>query len=619
MRKFFLGMTLGHDPHTVGIYKAGRIAKLGGIDFEVLDPDYSDDQKLERIAVVDPEFLGLSYRLSPDKAIEVLKKFLKKMESAGLLSDNRERKICFGALLPSLEAVHRLGIDEEYGIQLMGSYDSLKKTTESTVSFFKFPRILEEHIIKTILEEAKIPRIALLDQLAKSVLENDAYLSEPDLPIPSDGARKSFIQRIDESEMPVIRSHFGIPSDSIDPTIDGIVKISNARVIDEISLGSSDLSQRFFGDPGAFNGVKNDGGVPYKTKEDLIRLKSATLGGNYPSIKPYCHVKDIIPFVDTCLETGMLIGAHQAIPLFWFSELDGRGPMTVDDAICEHKKAISYLVSKGIPTEMNDPNQWSSRYAHDAVFVLDYALIASVMFMAKSPNMIFQMQFNKPADTGDFADLAKFTAARDLIEEVRPFGNRSRVIIEARSGIEHFSTNLEIAKYQLARSVLLQMILNPSILHLVSYCEADHAATPDDIIESSKILRRAVRVFRENEVDIRRVANDPFVKTRHDYLVTQAHILMDRIGRLGTNGSAYSRNQSALFLSDTQALQLAMKYRIMAAPGIAMKKYNTPEMMTHAGRYGEINCYRNWEDVIPIDENERLEIMNKYKIEVNGN
>lgn len=613
MKNMFLGMTLGCDPHTVGIYKAGRIAKLGGIEFEILSPDDTDEQKLEKIAEYDPAYLGLSYRLSPEKAVDELQKFLKKMEAVGLLSEKRKRRICFAGLLPSLNAVHNLGMDKEYEIQLMGSYENLKKTTENTVSFFRFPDTVAERIVNTILEEAKCPRIGLLDQLAERVLENDGYLTEPPLPNPSDEARRSLICRIDESPIPVVRSHFGIPADRIDPTVEGIMKISSARVIDELSLGSSDLSQRYFGDPKAFEGMKNDGGVPYKTKEDLVRLKEATLGGNFPSIKPYCHVNNILPFVDTCLETGMLVGAHQAVPLFWFSELDGRGPMTVDEAIAEHKTAVAYLVEKGIPTEMNDPNQWSSRYAHDAVFVTDYALIASVMFSAKSPNMVFQMQFNKPADTGDFADLAKFTAARELIEEVRPVGNRSRIIVETRSGIEHFSTNLKVAKRQLARSVMLQMLINPSILHLVSYCEADHAATPDDVIESSKILRRAVRVFREHETEIRAAANDPFIKERREALKTEARFLMEQIGRLGTNGRYYSKEKAADFLSDTQALRLAMKQRLMAAPGIANKKYETPEMMTHAGRHGEINCYRNWEDSIPITERERLEILKDYR------
>lgn len=615
MNRFFLGMTLGNDPHTVGIYKAGRIAKLGGIEFEVLSPDDTDEQKLQRIAELDPEFLGLSYRLSADKAVAELQKFLKKLEVNGLLNrkGNRARKLCFAGLLPTLKVVRSLGLDKKYNIKLMGSFESLRKTAENTIAYFGFGADQAENILQGLMNEANPPKIEILDQLAAEVIRNDLYLTEDPLPIPSDAARRDFTLRMRESRIPLIRSHFGIPGDSIQPTIEGIMKIAEARVIDELSLGSSDLSQRYFGDPKAFEGMKNDGGVPYKTKSDLIALKSATLRGNYPAIKPYCHVNGMLEFVDTCLETGMLLGAHQAVPLFWFSELDGRGPMTVDEAIEEHKKTIAYLVEKGIPTEMNDPNQWSSRYAHDAVFVADYALIASVMYMAKSPNMIFQMQFNKPADTGDFADLAKMKAARELIESVRPAGNKSKIHIETRSGIEHFSTDLEVAKLQLARSTMLQMLIDPAVIHLVSYCEADHAATPEDVIESSKILRRAVRLFKENEQDIRKAAQHPFVETRKQELKQEVQYLLDTIGRLGKDGYAYTRSNAAAFLSDTTALQKAMQYRIMGAPGITAAKYTCHEMMTHAGAFGEINCYRNWSDQIPMTEKERLDMLKHYR------
>ena len=69
----------------------------------------------------------------------------------------------------------------------------------------------------------------------------------------------------------------------------------------------------------------------------------------------------------------------------------------------------------------------------------------------------------------------------------------------------------EYAKYQLARTTLLQMLISPSIVHLVSYCEAVHAAHYNDVVESSKLVRRAMRLFRENEPDIRRAAAHPGV------------------------------------------------------------------------------------------------------------
>ena len=164
---------------------------------------------------------------------------------------------------------------------------------------------------------------------------------------------------------------------------------------------------------------------------------------------------------------GMLVGAHQAVPLFWFSELDGRGPLSLEEAIKEHIETVRYLAKKNIPVEMNDPNQWSSRFVHDTLFIVDYALIASVMYSAGVKDMIFQHQFNKPAETGDYGDLAKMAAAREIIEMLRPAGNTSNIYMETRAGIEHFSTDMDVAKYQLARTTLLQMIFNPNVIHLV--------------------------------------------------------------------------------------------------------------------------------------------------------
>ncbi len=69
---------------------------------------------------------------------------------------------------------------------------------------------------------------------------------------------------IEAKRPPLIRTHLGIPSDSIAPTVEGIKILANAKVVDEISLGSSDLSQRYFGKPEEFKIRKNDGGVHIK-------------------------------------------------------------------------------------------------------------------------------------------------------------------------------------------------------------------------------------------------------------------------------------------------------------------------------------------------------------------
>jgi hypothetical protein len=351
--------------------------------------------------------------------------------------------------------------------------------------------------------------------------------------------------------------------------------------------------------------LKNDGGVPYQTKADLHKLFQATRRGNFPSIKPYAHVVNLKAFIDDCLETGMLLGAHQAIPLFWFCELDGRGPLSVADALHEHIEAVKYLAEKHIPVEMNDPNQWSSRYVHDTLFVADYALIGAVMFTAGVKHMILQCQFNKPMETGDFADLAKMSAAREMVAHIRPPKHPAAVYLESRAGIEHFSTDPEVAKFQLARTTLLQMILSPTMIHLVSYCEADHAATAEDVIESSLLVRRAVRLFTENEPDLKKYRDHPVVLERKSHLLREAKLVINQIAGLSPDYSGEGTDICKC-ISNPEALLKALGRKIMTAPGITHPDYLNPGMLTRPNKYGFMDCYKNWDDPLPLNEGERL-------------
>lgn len=604
MNNFFLGMSLGNDPHTVGIHNAARIARMLGIESFVAPSDISLEQQLTLIAKYDPKFLGFSYRLSSDNAILELKKILCSMEAQGLSKEGRQ--ICFAGLPSTLEELSRSGFSSKYHLTLMGQGRNIDTTTRQTVLFFCPGSGKLKNIVDLIHKENEPEHIKILDQIAQDVVSHNKYKDMAPLPIPSDAAMKSYTARMQESGIPMLRTHFGIPSDSIEPTVEGIKQIANSRVVDEISLGSSDLSQRYFGKNEMFKNRKNDGGVPYKDEKDLIQLYNATRRGNFPSIKPYCHVNNLIPFADLCKKIGMLIGGHQAVPLFWFSELDGRGNYSVSQAIEEHIKLVEHLKEFNIPVEMNDPNQWSSRYAHDTIFVTDYALIAAVMFSKGIDNLCFQMQFNKPAVTGDYGDLAKMNAALELIEYVRPNKNQSRILIETRAGIEHFSPQLEYAKYQLARTTLLQMLMNPDIIHLVSYCEADHAAEPEDIIDSSKLVRYTVDMFKKNEQEIRKAARHPFIEDRKNYLVSESKYLLNRIASYDNN---YQVSELAIVLSKVDILCNAMDKKIMTAPGINCEKYKNPDIITKPNVYGVVDCVSDWDSNVPMNEEERLKKM----------
>jgi hypothetical protein len=607
MKKSFIGMTIGNDPHTLGIYKAARIARLSHIDTHILPSSMPDEEKIQQLIRLKPQYLGLSYRLSPEEGLKALTEFMVKVNTSGFLKNNRV-SICFAGLAKTIALCEKAGIDKAFGLSLIDPGNDTIRKTISTLDFFNVVSEKQRSdILKTIKEEAEPYKIDLLDHLTGTIFKDKAYERQLPLKKPSEKGIHSLPQRINESEMPVIRTHFGIPDETILPTVEGIKQLSEMGVVDEISLGSSDLSQRYFDQPEMFKRLKNDGGVPYKDKDDLRLLFHATRRGNYPAIKPYAHVRNLKGFVDTCLETGMLIGAHQAVPLFWFSELDGRGPLSVPDAIDEHIETVSYLSRFTIPVEMNDPNQWSSRFVHDTLFVCDYGLIASVMYNSGVKDCVFQFQFNKPAETGDYADLAKMLAALTLIAQLRPAGNTSRLIVETRSGIEHFSTDQETAKEQLARTTLLQMLLHPDIIHLVSYCEADHAATVDDIVESSKIVREAVKVFRENEERIVEEIDWAIVEKRKRYLLEQAWCFIRNILPLSGHYRPGMKTETYYqCLSDKTLLTEIMKRKLMTAPAIVHPAYMNPNLFTKAGKYGFIDCYAAWDDPVPISEENRI-------------
>ncbi len=599
----FIASTLANDPHTEGLHNAARIAQMGGIKAIILEPSESIEHLCDTIHKHNPKYIGLSYRLTPKTAVEQLEKTLSFFQSSGLISNTEEVKITFAGLPETISILKDRVKYYPYKICLCEPYPDILDRAKETVEFFE---IINGHdkILEKLKEELKPKGIDILDQLADAVILNDNYKNEPPLQIPSNNGINSYTSRIAESPIPLLRSHFGIPAPDVNPTVDGITKLAEARVLDELSLGSSDLSQRYFGHPEMFVNRKNDGGVPYKTIDDLRKLFQASRRGNYPSIKPYCHVNDIVNFVDQCVEIGLLKGGHQAVPLFWFNELDGRGPKTVRESIHEHFAGVRQLVKHGIPVEMNDPNQWSSRLAHDTIIVTSYALIASVMSVCGVKDMVFQMQFNKPKETGDYGDLAKMIAGMEIAGKLSSYV-KPNIIRETRAGIEHLSPDMNMAKWQLARTTLLQMLLHPQVIHIVSYCEANYAAHPEDIIDSSRLIRRAVRKFNENKSDILASVDWNIVNERKEFLLSETEYLLQHIAKFNPHYKPTSTENLAPFLGDPDVIADSIEHKIMASPGIVNKKYKA-DYLTKALKYGMVNAVDGFVNPRVITESERL-------------
>lgn len=603
--RFFVATSLANDPHTEGMHNASKIAELGNIGTYILPPslDYSDFY-----AAIDrykPRFIGLSYRQNEKVAVNELFKVVNYFFTSGLIKPDDDVKILFAGLPSTIRMLEGKIAELPLRVSLCKASPKVLDRVTETVDFFEITNN-RESIIKSVYEELVPKGIELFDQLADETVRNDDYRNEPPLAVPSPKACGDYITRIRESSFPVLRSHFGIPASDIKPTVEGIKELANAKVLDEVSLGSSDLSQRYFGHPEMFEKLKNDGGVPYKDFNDLITLYQASRFGNFPSVKPYCHVADLVGFVHQCLDAGMLRGAHQAVPLFWFNELDGRGPANVRESIREHFACVSELAKEGIPVEMNDPNQWSSRWAHDTVIVTSYALISAVMTMCGVQNMVLQMQFNKPKETGDYADLAKMSAGMEMARKIS-FGRPApaSILRETRTGIESLSADMDLAKWQLARSTFLQMCMNPHIIHIVSYCEANYAARPADIIDSSRLIRRAVRIFREHKEDIVKYLNDPIVLDRKEFLIRESSYLLEQIAKLHPRYEPCPLESMARFLGNEDVLATAIEQKLMTAPGIVNARYKG-DFMTKPMKYGMINVVDNFTNSRIVTEEERL-------------
>lgn len=604
--RFFVATSLANDPHTEGMHNAGKIASLDGIGSTILPPSLDYTNFYEAIDKYKPRYIGLSYRQNENVAVEELFKIINYFYSSGLIKQSDDVKILFAGLPKTIEILEDKIGDLPLDIILCKSSSKILERVAETVDYFEIKNNREK-IIQQIFNELVPEGIKIFDQLADEAIRNDEYKNEPPLPVPSPVACNDYVTRIRESEFPVLRSHFGIPAKDIIPTVQGIKELAEARVLDELSLGSSDLSQRYFGHPEMFDELKNDGGVPYKDFDDLVALYQASRCGNYPGVKPYCHVTNLVQFVNQCLDAGMLRGVHQAVPLYWFNELDGRGPALVRDSIREHFDCVRELARHGIPVEMNDPNQWSSRLAHDTIIVTSYALISAVMTMCGVQHMVMQMQFNKPKETGDYADLAKMSAGMEMARRVSMYRkNPAPILRETRTGIESLSADMDLAKWQLARSTFLQMCMDPHIIHIVSYCEANYAARPADIIDSSKLIRRAVRIFRENKEDIfKEIYNNPIILERKDYLIKESTYLLNEIAKLHPNYTPSSLESLAQFLGNEDVIAKSIEYKYMSSPGIINLKYKG-DFITKPLKYGMINLVDNYNNPRIITELERL-------------
>jgi hypothetical protein len=219
-----------------------------------------------------------------------------------------------------------------------------------------------------------------------------------------------------KAPFPIIRHHFGLPT--MAATRSGIARIAEAQVLDIISLGIDQDAQANFFHPERQDPRRTGaGGVPVRAADDYRSLYAASRRGNYPLLRTYSGTDDLLRLAEMYVET-IDIG-WCAIPIFWFNQMDGRGPWPLETSIHEHQKVMAWYGERNIPVELNEAHHWGMRDAPDVISVVAAYLSAYNARSFGVRDYIAQMMFNSPPGLNDRMDLAKMLACLEIVKPLR--------------------------------------------------------------------------------------------------------------------------------------------------------------------------------------------------------
>ena len=551
--KVVVAAALGECVHVAGVSNFLRLAEAAGWQTVFLGPAVSIQAVLEAARREKADLVGVSYRLTPETGERLLGQFAE--EAAELHAQGV--RFAFGGTPPVAERASRLGFFERvFGGSEMPEevLAYLKGQTGPGESATDYPQMMVERI------RAKQP-------------------------------------------YPILRHHFGLPS--MEATLRGIEQIAEAKALDVISLGTDqDAQENFFHPERQDKRRFGAGGVPVRTAADYQALYAASRKGNFPLLRTYSGTDDFVQLAELYVQTIHI--AWCAIPLFWFNRMDGRGPWDLEGSIREHQALMGWYGNRGLPVELNEPHHWGMRDAPDVIFVVSAFLSAYNAKKAGVRDYIAQLMFNSPPGLSDAMDLARMLAVLEMVTGLAtpasPGGaapaGEFRVWTQTRTGLLSYPLEPNAARAHLSASIYLQMALKPDIIHIVGHTEAHHAATAEDVIDASRMARRAIENSLRGAPDMRA---DPLVQRRKQELMAEAGVTLEAIRSLAGAGVADA-------WSDPATLAKAVTSGILDAPQLKNNPFGRGQIRTHI-----VNgmCVAVDADGRPLGESERLRALGK--------
>jgi len=519
--KTVVAAALGECVHVAGVMNFLRLAQAAGWRTVFLGPAVPIQQVLEAARREQADLVGVSYRLTPETGERLLGEFAEEadeLRGAGV-------RFAFGGTPPVAERAQAIGFFERV-------FDGTEPV-EAVLAYVKGR-------VHTPATERDFPQTAI---------ERIAW----------------------KSPFAIIRHHFGLPT--VEATRKGLETIAEAQVLDVVSLGTDQDAQANFFHPERQDPRRTGaGGVPVRTPEDFRALYAASRRGNYPLLRTYSGTDDFIALAEMYVET--IHNAWCAIPIFWFNQMDGRGPWDLEGSIREHQRLMAWYRERGIPVEVNEPHHWGMRDAPDVIFVAAAYLSAHNARACGVHDYIAQFMFNSPPGLSDAMDLAKMLACLELTAPLA--GPDFRIWRQTRTGLLSYPLDEDAARAHLSASVYLQMALQPHIVHVVSHTEAHHAATAEEVIEACRLARRAIENAVRGQPDM---TCDPAVEQRRQELLREARVTLDAIKALAGPDVADP-------LTDPVTLARAVTTGVLDAPHLLNNPFARGRIVTRIDKRG---------------------------------
>ncbi len=476
--KTIIGVAIGSCVHVGGLHHFLKVAEAEGYKAISYGPAVSVGRVVKIIREENPDIMAISYRLTPETAAELFSELKEEIIKGGL----KDVKMIFGGTPPVVVEAVKSGL-----------FDRVFDGTEPPLS---------------------------IQQYLRGSTGGESEGTLPD----------NLVDRIHSKyPYPLLRHHFGRPS--LKETIEGAVRIAESGVLDILSIGPDQNAQEHFFHPGEMDHSQDGaGGVPLRRPEDLEAIYKSTRCGNFPLVRCYSGTRDLLKWAEMSVKT--INNAWAAIPLCWYSVIDGRSGRLISDAIRENQEVMRWYASRNIPVEVNESHQWSLRDAHDSLAVAMAFLAAWNAKKMGVRHYVSQYMFNNPPGTSAEMDIAKMLAKNEMIEELTD--GSFQVFRQVRAGLAHFSSNPSFAQGQLAASAVVSLALKPHILHVVGFSEGDHAIFPDELIQSCNIVHGVLHNTLYGMPDL---ADNITVMNRKNELISEAKILLDELYNRGRSSS----------------------------------------------------------------------------------